>query len=182
MLPLIYLGNPILHKKTQVIKPAELISAKVQTFAKQLLDTIPHLPAAGLAAPQLGKSYRMFCIILEKQDLTYKSVSPTEQNIIKPNIAHLFVNPEIISHSNELITEEEACLSIPYYGGFVQRYASVTVSFQDLKGKKYAITANGFMARVLQHELDHLNGTLWLDRVRSPKEMFYLVPESDKNL
>ncbi len=182
MLPLIYLGNSILHKKTQTLKPTELISAKIQTFARQLLDTIPHLPAAGLAAPQLGKSYRMFCIILEKQDLTYKSISPTESNLIKSNIAHLFVNPEVISHSNELITEEEACLSIPYYAGLVQRYASVTISFHDLKGKKYIITADGFMARVLQHELDHLNGTLWLDRVHSPKEMFYLVPERDKDL
>jgi len=179
MLPLVYLGNPILHKKTQPLKPAEIPTAKVQTFAKELLDTIPHLPAAGLAAPQLGKSYRMFAITLDKDDLEFTS---PEKGLIQPNQPHLFINPEITAQSREIITEEEGCLSIPYYAGYIPRFAEITLTYLDLKGKKHTINAKNFMARVLQHELDHLNGILWLDRLRSPKEMYYIQPQEWKGM
>jgi peptide deformylase len=181
MLDLRFIGDPVLYKKTPELSKKDLVSAKIQIFANQLLETVTRLPAAGLAAPQVGKSYRMFCIILEKVDLTYKFVSSTNKKapaqLIQPNKPFLFVNPVVERIGNDIEYSEEACLSIPYYYGIVERSLNVKVTFMDLKGDTYVITASDFMARVLQHEFDHLNGVLWTQRIDSPKEIHFQVPE-----
>ncbi|WKZ29979.1 MAG: peptide deformylase [Candidatus Dojkabacteria bacterium] len=184
MLDLRFIGDPILYKKTPELTKKDLASAKIQVFAKDLLDTVTKLPAAGLAAPQVGKNYRMFCIILEKDDLTYKLESSSNKKaqmpLILPDKPFLFVNPQVEKLGNEVEYSEEACLSIPYYYGIVERYTKVKVSFMDLKGDKYVITATGFMARVLQHEFDHLNGVLWTQRITSPKDIHFQTPDADE--
>lgn len=183
MLSLAFMGEPVLHKKTSPLTVKELQSAKIRTFAEEFLKTASKLPAAGLAAPQVFKSYRMFCLILDKEYLTYKLVKTSNKKfkepLMQPDVPFLCINPVVEKVGNETEYSEEACLSIPYYMGIVERAKKVRLSFVDLDNNSYTIEASDFMARVIQHELDHLNGVLWLDRIRSTKDIFFQKPESE---
>lgn len=174
MLKLAYIGDPILHKKTKEISAKELASAKFQLFLKDFIATAKRLPAAGLAAPQVFKNFRVFCVVLEKEHLTYeviKSGKNSTKNLIVPDEPFAIINPTVEPLNQVKDFDLEACLSIPYYAGTVARFTDVKVSFLDKNGEKIVIHAHGFMARVIQHEFDHLNGTLWLDRIQSTKDI-----------
>jgi peptide deformylase len=186
MLPLAYLGEPILHKKTKDVSQADLKSAKFQTFVRDLTETVKHLPAAGLAAPQVFKSYRVFTIILEKEYLTYEFISSSNKRVelplIRPDTPFVLINPLVEPVSQEIEYDLEGCLSIPYYAGNVARYKTVKATFIDSANNTYTIKASGFMARVLQHEFDHLNGVLWLDRIKNSKDIFFdKIVDKEKN-
>ncbi len=90
----------------------------------------------------------------------------------------VFINPEIVKHEGEVITEPEGCLSVPDIYGEVPRHSKVRVTALDIDGRPFRITAEGFLARILQHEIDHLHGKLFIDHIEDDKQAFYrLMPD-----
>jgi peptide deformylase len=150
--PLIILPDPILR---QVSKPVERVDDQLRKLAGDMLDTMYDAPGIGLAAIQVGEPLRMLVI-----DLAKEGEEPAP---------HVFINPEILESSDERSVYEEGCLSIPDYYAEVERPASVRVKYLDRYGKQQEIAAKGLMATCLQHEIDHLNGVLFIDHISKLK-------------
>lgn len=144
--PLVILPDAVLR---QVSSPVEAITPEVKALAADMLETMYDAPGIGLAAIQIGVPKRVVTIDLAKQD--------EEKTPI------VFVNPEIAWSSEETSTHEEGCLSIPEYYEEVERPARVKVRYLDLDGKQQEIDAEGLLATCIQHEIDHLNGVLFID-------------------
>ncbi|UHD47238.1 peptide deformylase [Aureimonas altamirensis] len=150
--PLIILPDPILR---QVSDPVERIDDAVRAFADDMLETMYDAPGIGLAAIQVGVPRRMLVIDLAKDD--------------EPKNPLVFINPQILSTSDEPSLYEEGCLSIPEYYAEVERPASLTARYQDVNGKTQELAADGLLATCLQHEIDHLNGVLFIDHISKLK-------------
>jgi peptide deformylase len=150
--PLIILPDPILR---QISKPVERVDDQLRKFAGDMLDTMYDAPGIGLAAIQIGEPLRMVVI-----DLAKEGEEPAP---------HVFINPEIVESSEDRSVYEEGCLSIPDYYAEVERPASVRVKYLDRDGKAQVIAAEGLMATCLQHEIDHLNGVLFIDYISKLK-------------
>jgi peptide deformylase len=153
--PLIILPDPILR---QVSKPVERIDDQLRAFADDMLETMYDAPGIGLAAIQVGEPIRMLVCDVSKDE---EAKEP-----------HVLVNPEVVAASDATNIHEEGCLSIPDYYAEVERPAEVTVRYLGLDGKEHEIKADGLMATCLQHEIDHLNGVLFIDHIsRLKREM-----------
>ena len=150
--PLIILPDPVLRQLSQ---PVETVNADVRRLADDMLDTMYDAPGIGLAAIQIGIPRQMLVIDVsndgeEKQPL-------------------IFINPKILTTSDERSVYEEGCLSIPDYYAEVERPATITVEYIDLEGKQLTAKADGLLATCLQHEIDHLNGVLFIDHISKLK-------------
>ncbi|MEK1932109.1 MAG: peptide deformylase [Pararhizobium sp.] len=150
--PLIILPDPVLR---QLSKPVETVDADVRRLAEDMLDTMYDAPGIGLAAIQIAVPRRMLVIDLAKE-------GEEKQPLV-------FINPQIVKSSDERSVYEEGCLSIPDYYAEVERPASVRVKYLDRDGKLQEIEAEGLMATCLQHEIDHLNGVLFIDHISKLK-------------
>ncbi|TIX37173.1 MAG: peptide deformylase [Mesorhizobium sp.] len=150
--PLIILPDPVLR---QVSRPVERVDGDLRKLAGDMLDTMYDAPGIGLAAIQVGEPLRMLVIDLTKEDET--------------PAPHVFINPEILESSDQHSVYEEGCLSIPDYYAEVERPAAVRVKYLDRDGKLQEIEAEGLMATCLQHEIDHLNGVLFIDHISKLK-------------
>jgi peptide deformylase len=150
--PLIILPDPVLR---QVSKTVERLDDQLRRFADDMLDTMYDAPGIGLAAIQVGEPLRMLVIDLAKED--------------EPKAPQLFINPEIVATGDGLSTYEEGCLSIPDYYAEVERPDSVTVRYLDRAGEERKVEAEGLLATCLQHEIDHLNGVLFIDHISKLK-------------
>ncbi|MEW5804973.1 MAG: peptide deformylase [bacterium] len=142
---------PILRDKSQ---PVSQIDAAIQKLASDMLETMYSAPGVGLAAPQVGILKRLVVI-----DITS---NPKERDPL------VLINPRIIYTEGES-TGEEGCLSIPEVYGDVHRFQTIRVKFLDLNGKEYEVTGENFLARVIQHEVDHLDGIMFIDRMSKIK-------------
>ena len=150
--PLIILPDPVLR---EISKPVETIDASVKRLATDMLETMYKAPGIGLAAIQVGVPLRMVVIDLAKEE--------------EPKAPQIFINPEVIHSAEERSVYEEGCLSIPEYYAEVERPAAVRVKFTDDGGKLREVEAEGLMATCLQHEIDHLNGVLFIDYISKLK-------------
>ena len=150
--PLIILPDPILRT---VSKPVERVDAPLQKLADDMLATMYDAPGIGLAAIQVGEPLRMLVIDLAKEDETPAPL--------------VFINPQVLDSSDERSVYEEGCLSIPDYYAEVERPATVKVSYLDRDGKTREIEADGLLATCLQHEIDHLDGVLFIDHISKLK-------------
>jgi peptide deformylase len=144
--PLVILPDPLLRKASE---PVVAVTAEIRRLADDMLETMYDAPGIGLAAVQIGVMKRVVVIDLAK---------PEEEKT-----PMVFLNPEVIAESDETNIHEEGCLSIPEYYGEVERPASVTVRYLGLDGKSHELEADGLMATCLQHEIDHLDGVLFID-------------------
>ena len=140
-----HIPDPVLRT---VSKPVESIDDKIYNLLEDLSITMEMRDGLGLAAVQIGKPLRVFV-----------AKSPTNQEPI------FFINPNIISFSDEHSVYEEGCLSIPNYTAKVSRPASCTIEYTDKNKNNQVIEAEGILARVIQHEFDHLNGILFIDHL-----------------
>ncbi len=145
--PIIKFGHPVLHQKAA---PVSEINEEILSLARDMVETMHLAPGIGLAAPQVGVSRRLITVDL--------SVGEHPEELI------IMVNPEILEAEGER-TEEEGCLSVPEIREKVTRPARVFVRGLDLNGKQIELEARDFLARVFCHELDHLEGKLFLDRL-----------------
>jgi peptide deformylase len=146
--PLVILPDPQLRL---VSDPVATIDDGVRRLADDMLDTMYEAPGIGLAAIQVGSPFRLVTIDISR-----------EEEGRKPQV---FVNPEVLWHSGETSVYEEGCLSIPDYYEDVERPARVRVRYQTLAGETAEIEAEGILATCLQHEIDHLNGVLFIDHI-----------------
>ena len=148
--------NKTLSQKTS---PLDNIDGKVQEMIDDMTTTMYAAPGVGLAAIQVG---------WDKSVLIY-DVSPREES----RVLHVLVNPKIITQEGEIISEDEGCLSVPDFRADVKRSEFVTVEGHDREGRPIRLDAEGILAIVLQHEIDHLNGTLFIERISSLKRQMY---------
>jgi peptide deformylase len=150
--PLVLLPDPVLRQHSE---PLECVDGDVRRLVDDMLDTMYDAPGIGLAAVQIGVPRRILVIDVAK-----------EEEGRQPQI---FINPEILASSDERSVYEEGCLSIPDYYAEVERPARVTVRHLDIDGKERTVEADGLLATCLQHELDHLNGVLFIDHISKLK-------------
>lgn len=157
ILPVRIVPDPVLRQKAKRLRN---IDASIEKLIDEMLETMPAVSGVGLAAPQVGVSLQLAVIGL-----------PEEEPIV-------LVNPEIIKKSGERIVEE-ACLSVPGYRGEITRAEAVTVKGRDRRGKEFRIKAMGLLAQALEHEIDHLNGILYIDHLGSPDKLFRIEPDEE---
>jgi peptide deformylase len=136
-----------------VSKPIEEVTPEIRRLADDMFETMYDAPGIGLAAIQIAQPVRLITMDLAKK---------TEEGETKPQ-PRVFINPEILSRSDDMSVYEEGCLSIPEYYEEVERPARVRVRFMDLDGKVHEEDAEGLYATCIQHEIDHLNGVLFID-------------------
>ncbi len=139
--PIVVLGNPVLRQKARKVSRIDQSIAKL---VEDMIETMRDAPGVGLAAPQIGVPLQV-------------AVVETE-----PEQVHVIINPEIVKLDGEHLLDE-GCLSVPGYWAQVRRAERVTVKARDLKGKEIRLTGEGLFGQALQHEIDHLNGTLYID-------------------
>ena len=154
--------EPVLKKKAQKV---EKVDAELQKLLDDMLETMYSSVGIGLAAPQIGVSKRIVVIDVEQED---------DDNGVRQGNPLFLVNPEIIWRSDEKVCGEEGCLSVPKQRAEVERFAQVKVRYWDYDGKEQEILGDGLLAICLQHELDHLDGILYIDRISRLKRQMLL--------
>ena len=156
LLDIITYPNRILLKPT---RPVENIDEQLQQLIEDMAETMYAAPGVGLAANQVGSSHRI---------LVFDELSDAEKRQYE-----VIINPKLIESDGELISENEGCLSVPDYRSDVRRASRVLVEGLDRQGNPLRMEAEGFRAVVLQHEIDHLDGRLFIDRISSLKRQLY---------
>jgi peptide deformylase len=148
---IVCLPDPVLHRKA---RPVTRFDAELQTLVDDMVETMRAAPGVGLAAPQVGVSERV--IVVEYAE--------DEENEEAPRKLFVMVNPEIKAFSDETENGIEGCLSVPGWQGDVKRALAVTVKGQTRRGQPMKVKARGWLARIFQHEIDHLDGVVFTDR------------------
>jgi peptide deformylase len=162
VLPIRTLPDPILRQKA---KRVGVIGPSVKKLIKDMLETMHAVPGrAGLAGPQVGISLRVIVICVPEEE-------EKEEDVV-------LVNPEIVKTKGERIVQE-GCLSIPGYVGEIKRAEQVTAKGKKADGTEMRIKAEGMLAEALEHEIDHLNGILYIDHLESPDKLHKIQPEGD---
>ena len=154
--------EPVLKKKAEKVTK---VDADVQKLLDDMLETMYASAGVGLAAPQIGVSKRIVVIDVEQED---------DDNGVKSGNPLFLVNPEIIWRSEDKVCGEEGCLSVPKQRAEVERNAQVKVRYLDYNGNEQEILGDGLLAVCLQHELDHLDGVLYIDRISRLKRQMLL--------
>lgn len=157
LLKIIQPDNPILLKKA--IKVTTFNDKKFQQLIDDMIETLIKAPGVGLAAPQIAVSQRLIVVRLPNE-----TEEDREEYGDNAGVVYVVANPKITKASRETVKGVEGCLSLPGLLGEVERYKSVVVTGQDREGKDFRIKADGWFARVFQHEIDHLDGILFTER------------------
>jgi peptide deformylase len=157
ILPIRTLPDPVLRQKAKRVKT---IDGSIKKLIASMLETVRADPGrAALAAPQVGKSLRVIVIDI-----------PGAENVV-------LINPEIVKRSGERLVTE-GCLSVPGYYGEIKRAETVTAKGRDASGKEIRIKADELLAQALEHEVDHLNGILYIDHLESQEKLYKLEDET----
>jgi peptide deformylase len=168
--PLAPTNDRVLREKAKKVRD---FGPALQSLIDDMVETMRDAPGLGLAAPQIGVSLRLAVIELpEGEDEDEETPDPYRGTLI------VLCNPEIVKTWGEE-EGQEGCLSLPAYVGEVKRAAKVLIKAQDRHGKQIRLRAEGLMARVLQHEIDHLSGTLFVDRVESLDKLYRIEPSEE---
>lgn len=160
ILEIIQLGNPLLRSKAQIVEDVQ--ARRIQKLIDSLVATVKQANGVGIAAPQVAQQDRLF-IVASRPNPRYPNapeMSPTAM-----------INPKILAHSTEVIQGWEGCLSIPGIRGLVPRYQAIEVEYTDRDGGLQKQELTDFVARIFQHELDHLDGIVFLDRLESTRDI-----------
>ena len=159
------MGHPVLRTRAREIERAELKQASMQKLIDDMIDTMHEYHGVGLAAPQIHEGVRIFVA----------AINPIEEEPLPSDAEPMvFINPVITPVGNDTRDDWEGCLSIPDMRGRVPRARAIKVTAMDRSGAKIEIASQDFPARVIQHETDHLDGVLFLDRMRSFETLAYL--------
>ena len=160
ILQVAHLGNNILRCQAQPIN--NIWHESLQRLIDDLIATVVATNGVGIAAPQVSQSDRLF-IVASRPNLRYPNAPKMEPTAM--------INPRLISHSEEIVNDWEGCLSVPEIRGLVPRYRAIEVEYTSRKGQLQRQELTDFVARIFQHEYDHLEGILFLDRVESTKDL-----------
>jgi peptide deformylase len=161
ILKVCHLGHPVLRLESQRVAKGALSSPAIQTLIDNMMQTMVEYSGVGLAAPQVHESLAIAVI---------ESHGPRGDIPMT-----VLVNPDVTVLDEELLEDWEGCLSIPELRGRVPRWAKLRVDALDRHGNRFEFTAEGFAARVIQHEFDHLMGKVYLDRMRDFKTLTHLA-------
>jgi peptide deformylase len=162
LLKIAHVGHPVLRQRAREVGREELLSPAMQRFVDDLVETMRDANGAGLAAIQVHEPVRIFAV----------EVHDNPRYPYKPNIPlTIVVNPVITPLTTETFDNYEGCLSVPNLRGVVARFTEVRVTGWDRRGEPYDRHCRGLTAGTFQHENDHLDGTLFLDRVKDPKTL-----------
>jgi peptide deformylase len=160
ILPIIQLGNPILRQTAEPI--ADLTDELLQKLIDDLIATAASSNGVGIAAPQVARSYRLL-VVASRPTPRYPHAPTMEPTAM--------LNPKIVARSAELVKDWEGCLSVPGIRGLVPRHRAIEVEYSDRDGQLQRQELTDFVARIFQHEYDHLDGMVFLDRVESTQEL-----------
>ena len=155
------LGHPILRSQAQPVE--NFTDKKLQRLIDSLIETVTAANGVGIAAPQVSQPYRLF-ILASHPNPRYPD-APT----MKPKA---IINPQIIAHSEETDKDWEGCLSVPGLRGKISRYRTIKVEYCNRDGQLQQEILTDFIARIFQHELDHLDGLVFLDRLKSKEDLY----------
>ena len=158
---IIFIPDPVLRRKAHKVTD---FGKDFQTLVDDMIETLRDAPGVGLAAPQVNVSSRLIVVEYAEED--------EDGNQEKPKKLYVVANPEIVKASNETEIGTEACLSVPGLVGDVERFTQIVIRGENRHGKSQRIKASGWMARIFQHEIDHVNGVIFTDlavRVWKPK-------------
>ena len=160
VMPVIKMDNPLLHRKA---KKVSKIDDSIQKLIDDMVETMHDVEGVGLAAPQVGVPLQVVVIQM-----------PDEEDVIT------LINPEIVKISEETEMMTEGCLSLPGYNADVKRSTSITVKARDRQGKPIRIKGEGLLAQVLQHETDHIKGTVFVDHLESMDKLHKTEEEKEE--
>ena len=166
-LNIVEVGDPVLRQRARPLVPSEIAGREIQDLIRKMRKAMRDVPGVGLAAPQVGFSLQLAVIEDREEDL--KEVSPEllAERERRPVPFHVIINPVITSATGGPVEFYEGCLSLAGYSALVLRERAVRVECLDERGNPKVIEASGWYARILQHEIDHLGGVLYMDRMRS---------------
>jgi peptide deformylase len=164
---IVQVGNPILRQRARPLSVAEIAGKEIQNLIESMHTCMREAPGVGLAAPQVGLSLQL-AVIEDRADY-HKDVLAEQlrERDRLPVSFHVIINPTLTEIDPEKVEFFEGCLSLAGFSALVPRARSVRVECLDEQGKKRVIEASGWYARILQHEIDHLNGGLYIDRMHS---------------
>jgi peptide deformylase len=159
------MGHPVLRTPARALEAADLRQAATQKLIDDMIDTMHEYHGVGLAAPQVHESLRIFVA----------AIQPEDEEPLPPDVEPMvFVNPVVTAVGGDMAEDWEGCLSIPELRGRVPRARTIKVTALDRSGARIDFTSRDFPARVIQHETDHLDGVLFLDRMRSFTTLAFL--------
>ncbi len=162
-LPIVSIPNKILRQKTQ---PVTRFDADLQRLIDNMTETLREANGVGLAAPQIGRPIQLAVILtLPEEDDEGNEIEDTRE-------LYVIINPEVFWRSKEMVKGIEGCLSIPGYLGEVERHESIRVRGLDRHGRKVRLRLYDWTARIFQHEIDHLNGELYIDKLTGPENIW----------
>ena len=154
------IGDPVLRRKA---KKVEKVTRETQKLIDDMLQTMRESHGMGLAAPQVGVSQRVVVVELEQKE---------ENSSASSTITYALVNPEVVRQSDETFQDQEGCLSIPGWRGEVERPLHVSVKALDRSGNRVKLELDGWLARATLHEIDHLDGVLFIDKLVAPDRVW----------
>jgi peptide deformylase len=166
-LEIVQAGNPILRQRARPLSASDIRSREIQKLIDSMRTCMHEAPGVGLAAPQLGLALQL--AVIEDREEYHKDVSEAllKERERSPVPFQIIVNPTIEEIGDEKAEFFEGCLSLSGFSALVPRARAVRVTCLDERGEHKVIEASGWYARILQHEVDHLNGTLYIDRMRT---------------
>lgn len=166
-LKIVQAGEVVLRQRAKALTPAEIRSREIQQFIECMRESMHEAPGVGLAAPQLGRSLQI-AVIEDKPE--YTKDAPAEfltERERKPVPFHVIINPRITLRDDSGVAFFEGCLSLAGFTAVVTRSRTAKIECLDHKGESRVINASGWYARILQHEIDHLDGTMYIDRMQT---------------
>jgi peptide deformylase len=168
---IISLPNPHLRQKSQRVG---VVTDEIKRIVQEMIDATidwdqsrPHEVGVALAAVQIDRLYKIIVVRNNHEDKNDMSFTA-------------FINPEIVKREGEVVTDYEGCLSVPDVYGKVPRHSKVRVKALNLDGKPFRVTAEGFLARIFQHEIDHTNGLVFIDHIKDDAEAFFRINDEGK--
>ena len=161
------IGEQLLRKPAKELPVEQILSAKTQELIEHMRDTMRNAPGVGLAAPQVGVPLQL--AVIEDRVEYHQKLSPSQlsDRQRKPIPFHVIVNPRVVSADHTTLEYFEGCLSVAGYSAIVPRAQAVTVEYLNERAESKRVEAIGWYARILQHEIDHLAGVLYVDRMRA---------------
>lgn len=176
-LEIVQAGNPVLRKQSRPLTKEEILSPSIQQLIELMRETMREAPGVGLAAPQIGAPIQLAVIEDQADYLAGLSADHLEQTQRFPVPFHVIINPRISFPDKSSVEFFEGCLSVEGYQAVVERALNVRVECLNDRGEELTLAAHGWYARILQHEIDHLNGKLYIDRMNprtltTPDNMF----------
>lgn len=168
------IDEPVLRRRAKKIVK---VTPEIRKLIEDMIDTMRAAPGVGLAAPQVGVSERLIVVEYAEEDEDAEidpSAPPKKKKL------YVVINPEIVWSSDEVVEGTEGCLSIPGWSGDVIRHEAVVVKGLNRSGQRIKINADGWLARIFQHEIDHIDGVLYIDRLIAPDRFRRIPPAGEE--